>query len=161
MIRLAETTDFKTIFEIINDASIAYKGIIPEDRWHEPYMPEQELHEQIADGIMFYCYEEADEVIGVMGIQDKGEVTLIRHAYIRTKDRNKGIGGKLLQHLCQSISKPILIGTWQAAEWAIRFYLKHGFKLVSTIEKNRLLKTYWHIPQRQVETSVVLSSVPQ
>lgn len=157
MIRPAQASDFEAIYEIINDAAIAYKGIIPEDRWHDPYMSEQKLKEQIEDGILFYCYLEADEIIGVMGIQDKEEVSLIRHAYTRTKERNKGIGGKLLQYICDSTSKPILIGTWQAADWAILFYEKHGFACVDEETKNNLLATYWHVPKRQIETSVVLA----
>jgi N-acetylglutamate synthase-like GNAT family acetyltransferase len=156
MVRSATPADFQRIYEIINDAAIAYKGIIPADRWHEPYMPQAELEEQIADGVRFNCYLEDDEIVGVMGIQDKGEVNLIRHAYVTTKRRGGGIGSILLRELVESSSKPILIGTWKAAEWAIRFYEKHGFTQVSEEDKNRLLKTFWNIPERQIETSVVL-----
>lgn len=156
MIRLSTEKDFDAIYEIINDAAVAYKGVIPADRWHEPYMPADELREQIADGVTFYCYVDG-QVIGVMGIQDKDDVNLIRHAYVRTAHRNKGIGGKLLKYLTQQAAKPILIGTWKAAVWAIAFYEKHGFAQVSEEEKNRLLKKYWKIPARQVETSVVLA----
>lgn len=158
MIVLSNESDFKEICTIINDAAIAYKGIIPEDRWHEPYMPESELRDQIDDGVQFWCYREDDKIIGVMGIQDKREVTLIRHAYVRTTARNKGIGGKLLNHLRELTMKPILIGTWADATWAINFYQKHGFSLVSYEEKERLLRKYWKIPIRQIETSVVLAS---
>ncbi|HZY79554.1 MAG TPA: GNAT family N-acetyltransferase [Cyclobacteriaceae bacterium] len=158
MIRPSELSDFKDIFEIINDAASAYKGIIPADRWHDPYMPEQELRGQIDDGVEFWCYEEDGQVIGVMGIQDKSDVTLIRHAYVRTKARNKGIGGKLLKHLGTLTNKPILIGTWADAKWAIEFYQKHGFRLTPPEEKERLLRKYWNIPDRQVETSVVLAN---
>ena len=157
MIRLSTEKDFDAIYEIINDAAVAYKGVIPSDRWHEPYMPTDELREQILDGVIFYCYVDGGEIIGVMGIQDKGDVNLIRHAYVRTAYRNKGIGGKLLRHLTQQDDKPILIGTWKAAVWAIAFYEKHGFTQVSEEEKNRLLKIFWKIPSRQVETSVVLA----
>ncbi|GGB03214.1 hypothetical protein GCM10011511_28120 [Puia dinghuensis] len=150
--------NFTQIYEIINDAASAYKGIIPEDRWHEPYMSKTELQGQIDDGVTFWCYVENDVIIGVMGLQDKGDVTLIRHAYVRTTARNKGIGGKLLQHLSTLTSKPILIGTWADATWAIEFYKKHGFRVVSFEEKERLLRKYWSIPKRQIETSVVLSS---
>ena len=156
MVRKATQGDFQHIYEIINDAAIAYKGIIPADRWHEPYMPQTELEEQIADGVNFTCYLEDGEIVGVMGIQDKGEVNLIRHAYVTTKRRGGGIGGVLLRELVEASPKPILIGTWRAADWAIRFYEKHGFVQVSEEEKNRLLKTFWNIPDRQIETSVVL-----
>jgi len=158
MIEQSKQSDFQDIWAIINDAAVAYKGIIPEDRWHEPYMPESELREQIADGVRFWCYREDGTIIGVMGIQDKGDVTLIRHAYVRTTARNKGIGGKLLSHLAQLTTKPILIGTWADATWAIHFYQKHGFTRVSYEEKERLLRKYWKIPLRQIETSVVLAN---
>ena len=158
MIVRSEKTDFEEILSIINDASSAYKGIIPEDRWHEPYMSTQELQTQIDEGVHFWCYREGNNIVGVMGIQDKTDVTLIRHAYVRTIARNKGIGGKLLNHLTEQTTKPILIGTWADATWAIDFYKKHGFNLVDHNEKERLLRTYWKIPLRQVETSVVLAS---
>lgn len=156
MIRKGTAEDFEEIFNIINDAAIAYKGVIPPDRWREPYMTKAELQAQIEDGVRFSCYVDNDEIVGVMGIQDKAEVELIRHAYVRTKQRKKGIGSLLLRELIKDAKKPILIGTWQAADWAIRFYEKHGFRLVDEEEKNRLLKKYWAIPARQVETSVVL-----
>jgi N-acetylglutamate synthase-like GNAT family acetyltransferase len=156
MIRKGTDEDFEEIFAIINDAAIAYKGVIPPDRWHEPYMTKEELQGQIAEGVRFSCYVDNNELVGVMGIQDKADVELIRHAYVRTKQRNKGIGTLLLQELIKDAKKPVLIGTWKAANWAIRFYEKHGFRLVEEEEKNRLLKKYWAIPDRQVETSVVL-----
>ena len=158
MIVPSRKSDFKDIYEIINDAASAYKGIIPTDRWHEPYMSEQELQSQIDDGVEFWCYVDNETIIGVMGIQDKSDVTLIRHAYVRTSARNKGIGGKLLQHLSELTRHPILIGTWADATWAINFYKKHGFQMVSFEEKERLLRKYWKIPLRQIETSVVLAS---
>ena len=156
MIRKGTNEDFEEILTTINDAAIAYKGVIPSDRWHEPYMTKEELQEQIEDGVRFSCYVDNNEIVGVMGIQDKAEVELIRHAYVRTKQRQKGIGTLLLQELTKDAKKPILIGTWKAADWAIRFYEKHGFRLVEEDEKNRLLKKFWAIPDRQVETSVVL-----
>lgn len=156
MIRRCGDGDFEAIYGVINDVAIAYKGIIPGDRWHEPYMPREELREQIADGVQFSAYVDGDAIVGVMGIQDKTEVALIRHAYVRTQRRNQGIGTLLLQELIQDTTQPILIGTWKAADWAIRFYEKNGFRLVDEDEKNRLLRTYWNIPERQVETSVVL-----
>ena len=157
MIRQCSDDDFEMIYEIINDAALAYKGIIPKDRWKEPYMSREELRHEIDEGVAFWGYEEDGKLKGVMGIQDVQDVTLIRHAYVRTAERNKGIGSKLMSHLHQMPDRPILIGTWADAVWAIRFYEKHGFRLVSTEEKNRLLKKYWRIPERQVETSVVLA----
>jgi len=160
MIRKATDNDFEAIFDIINDAASAYKGVIPSDRWHEPYMTKEELKEQIEEGVRFSCYiddEDDNEVIGVMGIQDKTDVMLIRHAYVRTRQRSKGVGTFLLRELIRDTTKPILIGTWKAATWAISFYEKNGFSLVDEEEKNRVLKKYWAIPDRQIETSVVLA----
>ncbi len=150
--------DFDTILEIINDASIAYKGVIPNDRWKEPYMSRAELKTQISEGVEFWKYEDEGKILGVMGIQFKKDVTLIRHAYVRTAARQKGIGGKLLNYLTEMTRTPILIGTWADAFWAINFYKKYGFRILSDKEKNELLKTFWSIPKRQVETSVVLAS---
>ena len=158
MIRRCEEADFNTIFKIINDAAEAYKGIIPQDRWHEPYMSDAELRAQINDGIVFWGLERDGHLLGVMGIQDKGDVTLIRHAYVTTKAQKQEIGTKLLQYLQSMTEKPILIGTWAAASWAISFYQKNGYTPVSEEEKNRLLRNYWSIPERQVETSVVLAN---
>ena len=158
MIAKCSPTDFNTILEIINDGASAYKGVIPTDRWKEPYMSEQELREQINEGVEFWSYSGDDQILGVMGIQSKGDVTLIRHAYVRTTERKRGIGGKLLEHLRTTTSTPILIGTWADAIWAIGFYEKHGFRLVTEDEKNKLLRKYWNIPNRQVITSVVLAS---
>jgi GNAT superfamily N-acetyltransferase len=158
MIVKSEPTDFGEIYAIINDAASAYRGIIPADRWHEPYMTSTELQTQIDDGVEFWVYRQDHEILGVMGIQFKDSVTLIRHAYVRTKERKKGIGRQLLQHLCTLTQNPILIGTWADAKWAIEFYRKYGFRLLPEAEKNRLLQTYWTIPVRQIETSVVLAS---
>jgi GNAT superfamily N-acetyltransferase len=148
--------DVPGLYAIVNDAAQAYKGKIPDDRWHEPYMPIDELRSEIAHGVVFWGYRKAGELVGVMGIQDVGDVSLIRHAYVKTSLRKGGIGGRLLKHLLTLTDKPILIGTWKAADWAIRFYEKHGFALVTEEEKNLLLKKYWRIHDRQVETSVVL-----
>lgn len=158
MIRACKKSDFNTIYEIINDAAQVYKGIIPQDRWHEPYMSHAELRTQIEDGIVFWGLEHEGRLLGVMGIQDKGDVTLIRHAYVLSRAQKRGIGKKLLQHLQSMTEKPVLIGTWAAASWAVSFYQKNGYKLVSEEEKNRLLRRYWSIPERQVETSVVLAN---
>jgi GNAT superfamily N-acetyltransferase len=157
MIRPCIDSEFETIYEIINDATQAYKGIIPEDRWKEPYMSKEELRHEMDEGVVFWGYEERGELLGVMGIQPVGDVTLIRHAYVRTVWRNQGIGSALLDTLREKIRNPVLVGTWSAAVWAIRFYEKHGFRLVTPEEKNRLLKKYWSIPGRQIETSVVLA----
>ena len=157
MIRPCDSTDFDTIYAIVNDAAQAYRGAIPEDRWHEPYMFRDELHHEIASGVRFWGYEEDGELLGVMGIQDMQDVTRIRHAYVRTAHRSKGIGGTLLCELRKLTARPVLIGTWAAATWAIRFYQRHGFQQVSVEEKNRLLNKYWRIQKRQVETSVVLA----
>ena len=158
MITKSKQKDFDSIYEIINDAASAYRGIIPADRWHEPYMTKEELEKQMEEGVQFWKYNEDDKILGVMGIQFKGNVTLIRHAYVRTLERKKGIGSKLLEHLCTSATTPILIGTWADAKWAIKFYQKHGFRLLPEEEKNILLQQYWSVPLRQIETSVVLAS---
>jgi N-acetylglutamate synthase-like GNAT family acetyltransferase len=156
-IRLCKDSDLSSIYAIINDAAQAYQGIIPADRWHEPYMPEDELRREIADGVEFWGYEDDGTLLGVMGRQNVQDVTLLRHAYVRTAHRNRGIGGQLLVALCREVERPVLIGTWAAATWAVRFYQQHGFRQVTPAEKDRLLKTYWSIPERQVDTSVVLA----
>ncbi len=158
MICKCEQKDFNEIYEIINDAAMAYRGIITADRWHEPYMTEKELKKQIDEGVQFWSYTEDGEIIGVMGIQFKEDVTLIRHAYVRTIKRNKGIGSKLLEHLYAISTTPVLIGTWADAKWAIEFYEKHGFRLLPKEEKDNLLRKYWAIPDRQIDTSAVLAS---
>jgi N-acetylglutamate synthase-like GNAT family acetyltransferase len=150
--------DFNTIYDIINEAAVAYRGIIPADMWHEPYMTKEELKLQIDQGVQFWNYAEQQEIFGVMGLQWKGDVTLIRHAYVRTAKRNKGIGSKLLENLRAKSATPVLIGTWADASWALTFYEKHGFRLLSEEEKNHVLRKYWTIPARQVDTSVVLAS---
>ena len=142
---------------IINDAAQAYKGVIPADRWHEPYMPATELAGEIANGVEFWVAEEDGRMLGVMGIQDKGEVALVRHAYVSPTAQRMGVGTSLLRHVLALTAKPVLIGTWAAAAWAIGFYRRNGFAVVSNAEKDRLLRTYWSIPARQVETSVVLA----
>ena len=157
MIRVCIDDDFEAIFQIINDAAEAYRGIIPVDRWHEPYMPREELRAEVSAGVSFLGYEKDGELAGVMGTQDVQDVTLIRHAYVRTAQRGQGIGGELLGRIMDQATKPILIGTWADAVWAVRFYENHGFKVVSTQEKETLLRKYWNVPDRQIETSVVLA----
>jgi N-acetylglutamate synthase-like GNAT family acetyltransferase len=157
MIRRCEDRDFEMIWAIINDGAQAYQGVIPADRWTEPYMSREKLQHEIDDGVSFWGYEEGGALIGVMGIQQVQDVTLIRHAYVRTTSQRRGIGAHLLSQLRELASGPILIGTWADAVWAIRFYERHGFQTVGSQEKNRLLEKYWSIPERQVETSVVLA----
>jgi N-acetylglutamate synthase-like GNAT family acetyltransferase len=156
MIRECAASDFEQIWEIINDGAQAYKGIIPADRWTEPYMSRDKLRHEIEEGVTFWGFEDGGTLAGVMGLQDVQDVTLIRHAYVRTASRDQGIGGKLLSHLRTITSRPVLIGTWADAVWAIGFYEKHGFRVVDQQEKNQLLRKYWNVPDRQIETSVVL-----
>lgn len=158
MIRKCSHSDFEVILEIINDAATAYKGVIPVDRWHDPYMPREELKHEMEAGVSFWGYEDEDGLIAVMGIQDKGDVTLIRHAYVRTSKRNHGVGTRLLGFLESTTEKPVLVGTWADATWAIVFYEKNGYRLIPEDEKNRLLRKYWTISERQVATSVVLAN---
>ena len=156
MIRRCGRKDLGYILEIINDAADAYKGVIPEDTWHEPYMSEKDLELEIQDGVVFWGFEENGQLSGVMGIQDRDRVSLIRHAYTKTERRNSGIGSRLLKFLEETTEMPILVGTWADAVWAIAFYQKNGFKLTSEDEKDRLLREFWKISERQIETSVVL-----
>jgi N-acetylglutamate synthase-like GNAT family acetyltransferase len=158
LIRRSVDTDRETMLAIINDAARAYRGVIPADRWHEPYMSEDHFSNEIAAGVVFWVAELEGRVAGVMGIQDKGNVALVRHAYVATTAQRAGVGTKLLRHVEGLVDKPILIGTWAAASWAIEFYQRNGFTVVSNDEKDRLLKTYWSIPARQIETSIVLAS---
>jgi N-acetylglutamate synthase-like GNAT family acetyltransferase len=157
MIRRCKEQDLEAVYAVINDAAQAYRGVIPEDRWHEPYMSSEELRHEITHGVVFWGYEEAGNLIGVMGIQHVQDVTLIRHAYVRTDHQRQGVGRQLLRYLMEQTTRPTLVGTWADAVWAIRFYEKHGFRLLSGEEKDQLLRKYWSIPERQVETSVVLA----
>jgi N-acetylglutamate synthase-like GNAT family acetyltransferase len=157
MIRHCHDRDFEMIWAIINDGAQVYKGIIPADRWTEPYMSQEKLRHEIDDGVIFWGYEEDGTLTGVMGLQEVMDVTLIRHAYVLTCRQRRGVGGSLLFHLLELAKSPLLIGTWADAEWAIHFYEKSGFKLVGTHEKDWLLKKYWSVPQRQIESSVVLA----
>jgi GNAT superfamily N-acetyltransferase len=158
MIRRCGASDFEAIWAIINDGAQAYKGIIPADRWTEPYMSRGHLRQEIVDGVLFWGYEENEELVGVMGLQPVEDVTLIRHAYVRSSGQKRGIGGQLLAHLRELTSGPVLIGTWADAVWAIRFYERYGFRTVDLEEKNHLLKRYWTIPDRQSDASVVLAN---
>jgi GNAT superfamily N-acetyltransferase len=149
-----------SILAIVNAAADAYRGVIPLDRWHEPYMSSQELDQEIAAGVAFWGYEANGVLIGVMGIQPVRDVDLIRHAYVMPGSQRAGAGGALIRHLRNLSARPLLVGTWAAATWAINFYRRHGFELVSAERKNELLKSYWTISDRQIETSVVLANPP-
>jgi N-acetylglutamate synthase-like GNAT family acetyltransferase len=157
LIRKSVEADFAAILAIINDAARAYRGVIPADRWHEPYMSSDQLEMEIADGVSFWVAENEGRVSGLMGIQDKGDVALVRHAYVAPTTQRSGVGTSLLRNVEALVDKPILIGTWATATWAIEFYRRNGYSLVGSEEKDRLLRTYWSIPARQVETSVVLA----
>ena len=157
MIRRCEDGDFEQIVTIINDGAQAYRGTIPADRWKEPYMSDEDLRRQISEGVAFWGFEESGTLLAVMGIQQIQNVTLIRHAYVLSSQQKRGIGGRLLTWLRGLTSDPVLIGTWESATWAIRFYEAHGFARVSHQEKERLLRRYWNVPERQIETSIVLA----
>jgi GNAT superfamily N-acetyltransferase len=156
MIRLCTKEHAGEILKIINDAAVAYRGVIPADRWHEPYMPEEALRAEMAAGVAFWGFTRDRRLAGVMGLQYVQEVALIRHAYTRTAIRGSGVGSALLEHLKREARAPLLVGTWKAAAWAIRFYEKRGFVLTPEPEKELLLRRYWSIPERQIEESVVL-----
>ncbi len=155
-IRHCAESDFDAMSAIINAAATAYAGVIPADRYHVPYMTPDELRHEIEAGVRFWGWYDAGRLVGVMGIQDVDDVTLIRHAYVEPVEQGRGVGGALLAHLVGLTRRPLLVGTWAAADWAVRFYQRHGFRLVTPAEKDRLLRSYWQIPERQVETSVVL-----
>ena len=157
LIRKSVDADVPAILAIINDAARAYRGVIPADQWHEPYMPLDHLESEISKGVVFWVVEEDGRRLGVMGIQDKGDVALVRHAYVASSLQRSGVGTKLLRHVEGLTDKPILIGTWAAAAWAIDFYRRNGFSVVPNEHKDQLLRTYWSIPARQIETSVVLA----
>jgi GNAT superfamily N-acetyltransferase len=159
-LRRCSAADRDEIFAIVNAAAEAYRGVIPADQWHEPYMALDELDGEIAAGVVFWGYEQDGVLLGVMGIQPVRDVDLIRHAYVLPGNQGRGVGASLLAHLRRLATRRILVGTWAAAEWAIRFYQRHGFELVSTEVKSKLLQTYWTIPDRQIETSVVLADPP-
>jgi GNAT superfamily N-acetyltransferase len=157
VIRRCDDREFEEIWAIVNDGAQAYKGVIPADRWTEPYMSRERLRREIVSGVVFWGLEQAGELSGVMGIQMVQDVTLIRHAYVRTASQKHGIGAQLLGHLRELTERPVLIGTWADAVWAIRFYEGNGFQIVGGEDKDRLLDRYWTIPARQRETSVVLA----
>jgi len=157
LVRKSVESDLSSIFAVVNAAAQVYRGVIPMDRWHEPYMPQDELVREIGQGVIFWVAESEGALLGVMGIQDKGAVALVRHAYVAPTTQRKGVGTRLLRHVEGLTDKPILIGTWADASWAIEFYRRNGFTLVPDTHKDCLLRTYWSIPERQIETSVVLA----
>jgi N-acetylglutamate synthase-like GNAT family acetyltransferase len=158
MIRKCTNSDNDVVLEIINDGARAYKGVIPGDCWHEPYMSRAQLEKEIAVGVEFYAYEDAGNIAGVMGIQHFPDVTLIRHAYVRCAAQGKGVGSGLLQFLRAKTEKPILIGTWRDTPWSINFYKKHGFRVLSDKETDTLLSSgYWNITEAHRKSSVVLA----
>jgi GNAT superfamily N-acetyltransferase len=156
-IRPCRDDERHAILAIVNAAAQAYRAVIPADRWHEPYMPLDELDGEIAAGVEFWGYEADSGLVGIMGIQPVRDVDLIRHAYVAPARQGQGVGGALLEHLASRSTRRMLVGTWAAADWAIRFYGRHGFEQVSPAAKDELLRTYWDIPDRQIETSVVLA----
>jgi GNAT superfamily N-acetyltransferase len=160
VIRLCRNEEHAVISAIINAAAEAYRGVIPLDRWHEPYMTTSDLEQEIAAGVTFWGYEASGELAGVMGIQHVCHVDLIRHAYVLPSWQKSGVGSALIAHLRGLSTTQLLVGTWTAAEWAIGFYRRHGFELVPREMKDWLLRTYWSIPDRQIETSVVLANPP-
>jgi GNAT superfamily N-acetyltransferase len=159
-VRACRGDERDAILRIVNLAAEAYRGVIPADRWREPYMPASELDEEIAAGVAFWGYESGGELLGVMGIQEMRDVDLIRHAYVLPGRQGGGVGSALLEHLIGVSTQRVLVGTWASAEWAIRFYRRHGFELVTPEQKTELLRSYWTIPDRQIETSVVLAKPP-
>lgn len=159
-IRPCRDEEQEVILAIINTAAAAYRGVIPPDRWQEPYMESSELEHETGAGVRFWGFAADGELIGVMGIQPLRDLDLIRHAYVLPDHQRRGVGAALLRHLRGMSSRRTLVGTWEAAEWAIRFYRRHGFELVPPERKSALLKAYWTIPDRQVEASVVLASPP-
>lgn len=160
IIRPCREDEREAILAIVNQAAEAYRGVIPADRWREPYMPGSELDEAIGDGVVFWGCEIDGELAGVMGIQPVGDVELIRHAYVLPARQGLGVGGALLEHLMGRSTRQVLVGTWAAADWAIRFYRRHQFALVAPEATADLLRRYWSIPPRQIETSVVLARPP-
>ena len=159
-VRPCRDDDRMAILAIVNAAAEAYRDVIPADRWHEPYMTRDELDSEIATGVTFWGVEDGGALIGVMGFQSVRDVDLIRHAYVLPGSQRQGVGGALLRHLRRLSRRRMLVGTWAAADWAIRFYERHGFSLVSPAAKITLLKTYWTVPDRQIETSAVLANPP-
>ena len=157
MIDEYKKADTSKILYIINNASLRYKGIIPDDCWHEPYMSEQELIDEFSDGVRMYGYHHNTKLIGVIGIQEVKDIILIRHAYTLTSYQGRGAGSALLKYLLkENQNSRLLVGTWKNATWAIRFYEKFGFILHAKEETTLLLKKYWNIPAKQIENSVVM-----
>jgi GNAT superfamily N-acetyltransferase len=161
MLLALDVADADEICLVVNDAAAAYRGVIPADCWKEPYMPLEEVHEEIDAGVVFWGDRRGGRLAGVMGLQQVQDVALIRHAYTRTSEQGAGVGSALLEHLRRHIDRPLLVGTWKAATWAVRFYERRGFRLVSDEEKARLLRRYWSVPERQIAESVALQTLPR
>jgi GNAT superfamily N-acetyltransferase len=159
-VRRCRDDECAAILAIVNAAAAAYRGVIPADRWHEPYMPPDALDSDIAAGVAFWGWDEDGDLVGVMGLQPVRDIDLIRHAYVLPGSQRRGVGGALLGHLRRLSTRPMLVGTWAAADWAIGFYRRHGFEQVSPARKRELLKAYWTVPDRQIETLVVLANPP-
>ncbi|MGE0486061.1 MAG: GNAT family N-acetyltransferase [Gammaproteobacteria bacterium] len=157
LLRAARDADFAAIAAVINAAAEAYRGVIPADCWHEPYMGDDELAAEIAAGVCFSVLEQGGVIVAVMGSQDRGEVVLIRHAYVAPAAQRRGLGTRLLQHLRATTDRPVLIGTWAGAHWAIDFYRHHGFRVIAGAAKDTLLARFWTVPPRQATNSVVLA----
>ncbi|HET6477075.1 MAG TPA: GNAT family N-acetyltransferase [Thermoleophilia bacterium] len=155
-IRPCTDADLSAMVAVVNAAATAYAGVIPDDRYHQPYMPRDAMIAEMEAGVRFWGLVDGGVLAGVMGIQDVDDVTLIRHAYVLPERQRGGVGGRLLEHLLRLAERPLLVGTWADAWWAVAFYERHGFALVTPAEKDRLLRRYWSIPDRQVQTSVVL-----
>jgi GNAT superfamily N-acetyltransferase len=156
-VRACRAGERETMLAIINAAAEAYRGVIPDDCFHDPYMSAAELDREIAAGVAFWGYEDDERLVGLMGIQTVDDVELIRHAYVEPAQQGRGVGTQLLKHLVDMATRPVLVGTWSAAEWAIRFYERHSFELA---DAEPLLRRYWDISDRQIETSVVLRHAP-
>jgi GNAT superfamily N-acetyltransferase len=157
LIRECDAADFEAIRAVVNDAAVAYRGIIATDRWKDPYMPAAELREEMEQGVAFRGAFDAGALVGVMGLQHVADVALVRHAYTLTARQGTGVGTALLADVRSRTARPMLVGTWSAATWAVRFYERHGFRLVGAPDKDALLRRYWTIPERQIEESVVLA----
>src|ERR1700694_378846 len=159
MLLTLDAADADEICLVVNDAATVYRGVIPADRWKEPYMPLEEVLEEIEAGVVFWGDRRGGRLAGVMGLQNVKDVALIRHAYTRTAEQGAGVGSALLEHLRSQADRPLLVGPGKAATWAVKFYERRGFRLVSDEDKVRLLRRYWRVPERQIEESVVLKSV--
>ena len=155
--RIHRVSDAQAICAVINAAAQIYRGVIPDDCWHEPYMSAAALQQELEDGVVFWGVSQGHELVAVMGFQPRGAVDLIRHAYVRPERQRNGLGRTLLEKIHDQSSCPILVGTWASAHWTIRFYERNGYRRLNPRHTARLLDTFWRIPKRQVGASVVLA----